>query len=96
MIPCNTSTYAVRSYAIFKSLRFVFPSPITETQAKSVPTTDEIGNVIEEVVDLARHMKFVVDSDDDQKLLVSNNQELTYDELIEMHEQERKKKLRRT
>ncbi|GFY33944.1 hypothetical protein TNCV_4596521 [Trichonephila clavipes] len=43
---------------------------------------DEIGNLIEEVVNLARQINLEGDSDDVQELL------LTIDELIEMHEQE--------
>ncbi|GFV50380.1 tigger transposable element-derived protein 1 [Trichonephila clavipes] len=73
---------------IFKSRRFVFFSSITETQTKSVPEPDEISNVTEEVVDLARQTNLEVDSDDVQELLDSHNQELTMDELIEMHEQD--------
>ncbi|GFU83485.1 hypothetical protein TNCV_2142431 [Trichonephila clavipes] len=46
----------------------------------------KIGNVIEEVVDLSRQINLEVDSDDVQELLNSHNQELTMDELIEMHE----------
>ncbi|GFW82425.1 nose resistant to fluoxetine protein 6 [Trichonephila clavipes] len=49
---------------------------------------DEIGNVIEEVVDHAGKRNLEVDSDDAQELLDSHNQELTIDELIEMHEQD--------
>ncbi|XP_023232690.1 tigger transposable element-derived protein 1-like [Centruroides sculpturatus] len=56
--------------------------------AESVPEPDEIGNVIEEVVDLARQINLEVDSDDVRELLDSHNQELTIDELIEMCEQE--------
>ncbi|GFW39057.1 uncharacterized protein TNCV_1830491 [Trichonephila clavipes] len=61
---------------------------ITESQAESVPEPDEIGNVIEEVVDLAKKINLAVDGDDVQGLLHSHNQELTMDELIERHEQE--------
>ncbi|XP_023220465.1 tigger transposable element-derived protein 1-like [Centruroides sculpturatus] len=60
----------------------------TLNEAESVPEPDEIGNVIEEVVDLARQINLEVDSDDLQELLDSHNQELTIDELIEMREQE--------
>ncbi|GFS47169.1 hypothetical protein TNCV_2053401 [Trichonephila clavipes] len=67
------------SYAIFKSRRFYFFVffPITETQAESVSKPDEIGNMIEEVVNPARHINLEVDSDDAQEMLDSNNQELT-------------------
>ncbi|GFX94877.1 hypothetical protein TNCV_2379501 [Trichonephila clavipes] len=53
----------------------------------SAEKNDEIGNVIEEVVDIARPVNLEVDTDDVQ-LLDSHNQELTIDELIEMHEQD--------
>ncbi|GFU01889.1 hypothetical protein TNCV_1523851 [Trichonephila clavipes] len=49
---------------------------------------DKIGNVIEEVSDLARQINSVVDSDTVQEMLGSHNQELIIDELLEMHEQE--------
>ncbi|GFW41864.1 hypothetical protein TNCV_5731 [Trichonephila clavipes] len=45
--------------------------------------TDEIGNVIEEVVDLARQINLGVDSDDVQELLNSHNQELAIDAMQE-------------
>ncbi|XP_023218164.1 uncharacterized protein LOC111620476 [Centruroides sculpturatus] len=51
---------------------------------KQCQEPDEIGDVIEEVVDLARQINLEVDSDDVQELLDSHNQELTIDELIEM------------
>ncbi|GFW25668.1 hypothetical protein TNCV_1309291 [Trichonephila clavipes] len=50
--------------------------------------SDETGNAIEEVVNLLRQINLEVDSDDVQELLDCPNQELTIDELIEMHEQE--------
>ncbi|GFX71665.1 hypothetical protein TNCV_2696531 [Trichonephila clavipes] len=53
-----------------------------------MPKPDEIGNLIEEVFNLARKINLEVDSDDVQELLDSHNQELTMDELIEMHEQD--------
>ncbi|XP_023242991.1 tigger transposable element-derived protein 1-like [Centruroides sculpturatus] len=56
--------------------------------AESVLETDEIGNVIEEVIDFARQINLEVDSDDVRELLDSHNQELTIDEVIEMREQE--------
>ncbi|GFU10911.1 hypothetical protein TNCV_960741 [Trichonephila clavipes] len=62
--------------------------PITETQAKSVPEPGEIGNLIEEVVDLARQINLEMDSNGVQELLDSHEKELTIDELIEMHEQD--------
>ncbi|GFW70838.1 integrase catalytic domain-containing protein [Trichonephila clavipes] len=70
---------------------FFLPFSITESLAELVPETDEIGNVIEEVVtrDLARQINLEVDSDNVQELLDSRNQELTIDELPEKHEQDR-------
>ncbi|GFX29218.1 hypothetical protein TNCV_3217521 [Trichonephila clavipes] len=47
---------------------------------------DEIGNLIEEVVDLARQINSDVESDDVQEVLDSPNPGLTIDELIGMHE----------
>ncbi|GFU99679.1 hypothetical protein TNCV_3597501, partial [Trichonephila clavipes] len=44
--------------------------------AESVPEPDEIGNLIEEVADLARQINLEVDSDEVQEL-----------DLIEIHEQ---------
>ncbi|GFT31134.1 hypothetical protein TNCV_3645321 [Trichonephila clavipes] len=64
-----------RSYAIFKSRRFVF---CLKTKKKG----KEIGYVIEEVVNLPRQINLEVDSDDIQELLDSHNQELTIVELI--------------
>ncbi|GFU29298.1 hypothetical protein TNCV_3334921 [Trichonephila clavipes] len=49
---------------------------------------DEIGNLIEEVINPARQKHLKVDSVNVQELLNSHNQELTIDELIEMHEQD--------
>ncbi|GFU16094.1 tigger transposable element-derived protein 1 [Trichonephila clavipes] len=54
----------------------------------SWPKPDEIGNVIEEVVDFSGQINLEVDSNDIQELFESLNQELTINELIEMHEQE--------
>ncbi|GFV40803.1 hypothetical protein TNCV_60361 [Trichonephila clavipes] len=51
---------------------------------------DEIGNVIEEVADLARKINLEVHNNEVQELLDSHNQELTTDEHMEMHEQELK------
>ncbi|GFV58383.1 hypothetical protein TNCV_2556271 [Trichonephila clavipes] len=61
---------------------------IIETQAESMPEPDEIDNEIEEVVNLARQTNLEMDNDDIQELLASHNQELTIEELKEMHEQE--------
>ncbi|GFV83336.1 hypothetical protein TNCV_1900621 [Trichonephila clavipes] len=49
---------------------------------------DKIGNVTEEVVDILRQINLEVDSDDVQELMDSYLQELTVDDLIEIHEQE--------
>ncbi|GFW80806.1 hypothetical protein TNCV_3778861 [Trichonephila clavipes] len=59
---------------------------IAETQEKSVP--NEIGNLFEEAVDLARQIHSEVDSVDVRELLHSQNQGPTMDELIEMQEQD--------
>ncbi|GFX08912.1 hypothetical protein TNCV_2966231 [Trichonephila clavipes] len=76
------------NYAIFKSRRFVllFIYFVTESQAESVPEPDGIGNLIEEVADLARQINLEVDSDEAQELMDSHSQEQTMD-LIEIHEQ---------
>ncbi|GFV53630.1 hypothetical protein TNCV_2643491 [Trichonephila clavipes] len=64
----KTSTYAtrfmrIRSYAIFKSRRSViFCCCSSLKPAKSLPEPDEIGSLIEEVVDLARQINFEVDN----------------------------------
>ncbi|GFT25061.1 hypothetical protein TNCV_179731 [Trichonephila clavipes] len=59
---------------------------VTATKvAESVP--DEIGNLIDEVINLACQINVEVNSDDVQDLLDSHNKELTMDELVEMHEQ---------
>ncbi|GFU96720.1 hypothetical protein TNCV_839451 [Trichonephila clavipes] len=47
---------------------------------------DEIGQAIQEVVDLAMQINLEVDSNDVQEMLDSHNQELTADGLIEVHE----------
>ncbi|GFS78519.1 hypothetical protein TNCV_3147691 [Trichonephila clavipes] len=46
----------------------------------------KFGNLILEVVDLARQINSEVDNDEVPELLDSDNQELTVDELTEMHE----------
>ncbi|GFY14671.1 tigger transposable element-derived protein 1 [Trichonephila clavipes] len=56
---------------------------------ESLPEPHEIDNLNKEVVALARQINSGVDRDDFQELLDSYNQELTIDERIEMHEQER-------
>ncbi|GFX44330.1 hypothetical protein TNCV_1097701 [Trichonephila clavipes] len=52
-----------------------------------VPEPDEMGNLIEEAVNLPRQINLELDRDDVHELLNSHNQELTIVE-IEMHEQE--------
>ncbi|GFV09937.1 hypothetical protein TNCV_2318671 [Trichonephila clavipes] len=54
---------------------------------ESLQEPQEIGNLIEEVVDLSKQINSEVDSDDVQVLLDCRNQELKIVELIEMHEQ---------
>ncbi|GFW14162.1 hypothetical protein TNCV_3547511 [Trichonephila clavipes] len=78
----NTSTYATPTYTNSES-----PPLNTDIQEESVTEPDDIDNFIEENVDLARQIHLEVDSDDVQELLDSYNQEITIDELIEMHEQ---------
>ncbi|GFU17115.1 hypothetical protein TNCV_1853731 [Trichonephila clavipes] len=89
-----TSTYANLEFAIFKSCRsvqdclfyfFPFSFPITETPPESISEPDEIGNVIQGVVYLAKQINLEVDINDVQKLLDFHNRELTMDELIEIH-----------
>ncbi|GFT87221.1 hypothetical protein TNCV_3543851 [Trichonephila clavipes] len=57
-----------------------------DMQAESVPEPDEIGNLIEEVTNLARQINLEEDSDAVQELMDSHSQEQTMD-LIEIHEQ---------
>ncbi|GFX42581.1 hypothetical protein TNCV_261161 [Trichonephila clavipes] len=53
-----------------KSRRFVFFSTfVIESKAESVPDPNEIGNLIEEVVDLTRQIHLEVGSDDIQEPL---------------------------
>ncbi|GFX61922.1 hypothetical protein TNCV_3777331 [Trichonephila clavipes] len=65
--------------------KFVDNWMLKMSMAESVP--DEIANWIE-VVDHARQINLEANSDDVQELMDSHYQELTIDELIEMHEQE--------
>ncbi|GFW83052.1 hypothetical protein TNCV_4604791 [Trichonephila clavipes] len=55
---------------------------------ESVPEPNEMGHVIEEIVDLDRQINLQVESDEDRELLDSHNQELTIDELIKVHERD--------
>ncbi|GFT58108.1 hypothetical protein TNCV_722841 [Trichonephila clavipes] len=59
-------------------------SELRDFQISSIRPSNEIGNMIEEAVDLGRKINLEVNSNDDQKVLDSHNQELTIDELIEM------------
>ncbi|GFV87564.1 tigger transposable element-derived protein 1 [Trichonephila clavipes] len=68
--------------------RAIYVFSITETLAESEPKLDGIEYLIEGSIDLARQIHLEVDSDDVQELLDSFNQELTMDELIEVHEKE--------
>ncbi|GFV79239.1 hypothetical protein TNCV_71071 [Trichonephila clavipes] len=84
----NISTFANSELHAFEiSLNLLF-FPSLKLWVESVPKPDELSNVIEEVVDLARQINLEVDSNDVQELLASCNQELIIDEVIEMHEQE--------
>ncbi|GFW46468.1 hypothetical protein TNCV_4811561 [Trichonephila clavipes] len=73
----------IRSYAIFKSRRFVhlFISSLKvgRNQCQSLLKLA--------ISDLARQINSEVDSDGVQELLDSHNQDLSMDELIEMYEQ---------
>ncbi|GFU14596.1 hypothetical protein TNCV_406531 [Trichonephila clavipes] len=64
------------------------PPRIRRVLIESPLLQKKIGNVIEEVADLARQINLEVDRDDIQGLLDSHSQELPMDELLEMHEQE--------
>ncbi|GFW37395.1 hypothetical protein TNCV_860021 [Trichonephila clavipes] len=59
----------------------------TETE-ETVPEPDEIGNLIKEVVKLAKQINLEMVSDDVQELMDSHNQDSTIDEIIEMHGQD--------
>ncbi|GFW28344.1 hypothetical protein TNCV_4640091 [Trichonephila clavipes] len=74
----------IRSFAIFKSRRFVFCLSATELDYSLSPSC----SVIEELVDLARQVSLKVDGDDVQELLDSHQLELTIYELKEMYGQE--------
>ncbi|GFY27479.1 hypothetical protein TNCV_2070991 [Trichonephila clavipes] len=50
-------------------------------QVESLPQPDEIGSLIEEVVELARQINSEVGSDNIRKLLNSHYQKITKDEL---------------
>ncbi|GFW04153.1 uncharacterized protein TNCV_2669181 [Trichonephila clavipes] len=62
--------------------------PISSEDRVKVPEPNEIGNVIEEVVRLVGQINLKVDSDDVQELLDFHKQELTVNEIVEMHEQD--------
>ncbi|GFT88481.1 hypothetical protein TNCV_262691 [Trichonephila clavipes] len=83
----NTSTYANSVLRDFQISSICLFPPHHSSLAESLPETDEIGNLIEEVIDVARQINLEVDRDDIKELLDSHNQELTI-ELIEMYEQE--------
>ncbi|GFS65217.1 ATP-dependent DNA helicase [Trichonephila clavipes] len=54
----------------------------------TLPASCLVNLVIEKAVDLTREINLEVDGDEVQELLDSHHQELTNDELIEMHEQD--------
>ncbi|GFY00785.1 hypothetical protein TNCV_2141771 [Trichonephila clavipes] len=58
--------------------------PVLSSQAG----LNQCQNLMKEVVDLARQINLEVDSDDVLEMLDSHNQELTFDELIGMQEQD--------
>ncbi|GFW71235.1 hypothetical protein TNCV_536531 [Trichonephila clavipes] len=62
------------------------PSLVIKTLAEPLPKPEEIGNLIERVVDFARQINSGVDSDNVQELLDSHYQKLAIDELIDIHE----------
>ncbi|GFS58666.1 transposable element Tc3 transposase [Trichonephila clavipes] len=61
---------------------------LCQTSYLKWPEPDEIGNGIEEVVDISRNINLEVHSDDVQKLLDSHKQELAINKLIEINELE--------
>ncbi|GFU70373.1 hypothetical protein TNCV_2916361 [Trichonephila clavipes] len=89
-IKCN---YTVKPLDLrcFQISSIHIPPPIVETQAESVPKSDEIDSLIKKkkkkVVDLARQINLLVDSDDVQELLDSYNHEFIMEELIKIYEQ---------
>ncbi|GFW66327.1 hypothetical protein TNCV_1712251 [Trichonephila clavipes] len=66
--------------------QFDFIEKLETRKVESEPY--EIGNVIEEVANLARKINLEVKSENVQELLDAQYQELTIDELIEIHEQD--------
>ncbi|GFT28152.1 hypothetical protein TNCV_645251 [Trichonephila clavipes] len=71
-----------------KHMSLLLTSAIEMKNKLKVSELDEIFNVIEEVVNLVRHINLVVYSDNVQELLYFHSEEQTIDELIEMHEQQ--------
>ncbi|GFX82519.1 hypothetical protein TNCV_2166671 [Trichonephila clavipes] len=55
------------------------------SQLESLPKPDEIGKLVDKAVDLARQINSEEKGDGVLELLDFHNQELTMDELIEMH-----------
>ncbi|GFT04990.1 transposon Ty3-I Gag-Pol polyprotein [Trichonephila clavipes] len=71
--------------------KFLGPYKVTKLIPRIVASlreSDEIDNLIKEVVDLVRQINLEVDSDEVQELLDSPNKELTIDEFVEKHEQD--------
>ncbi|GFW85681.1 hypothetical protein TNCV_853311 [Trichonephila clavipes] len=60
----------------------------TSSRSCGISEFEEIFNVTEEVVDLAKQINLEMDSDDVEELLDFHNPELTIDELMEMQEQD--------
>ncbi|GFW04535.1 hypothetical protein TNCV_879041 [Trichonephila clavipes] len=72
---------------LFASVQYLFQVKYWGClQAELVLDFYEIGNVIEEVVDLSKLINLEVDSDDVRELLGFHNQKI--DELTEMYEQD--------
>ncbi|GFX47003.1 hypothetical protein TNCV_316261 [Trichonephila clavipes] len=63
-------------------------NPINSSSVKKNDRIGNIGNKIEEIVDLARKTNLHEDKDDAQELLDLHNQKLTSDELTEIYEQQ--------
>ncbi|GFX93188.1 hypothetical protein TNCV_4760671 [Trichonephila clavipes] len=61
------------------------PLLITETQTQSVLETDEIGIVIEEVVEHSRQLNLEADCDEVRELLDSHKHDLKFEEFIKIH-----------
>ncbi|GFV99137.1 hypothetical protein TNCV_1511122 [Trichonephila clavipes] len=58
----RSAMWGLRRSTRFSNFADSSPLPITESQAESMLEPDEIGNVIEEVVDLSREINLEMDS----------------------------------